>query len=472
MTTKNFVHRPRLVIAGTASDVGKTTVTLGIMAAFTQMGLSVQGFKVGPDYIDPGYHTVVTGRTSRNLDTWMMTASQMREVFLRNSESADLSIIEGVMGLYDGKEPTSNEGTTAEIAIILDAPVVLVLDVSSMARSAAAIVLGFMQMEPKLRLAGVLVNKVGSVGHYHLVKAAIEQVCAIPVLGYLLRDDGLHLEDRHLGLIPAFERPSMMAQIDILVHRMNESVACDALLTLAKQAPAMTISLDSCRKVEAKDWTCTIAVAKDVAFHFYYEENLEWLTHFGAKLVFFSPLANEPVPKEADGIYLGGGFPEVFASKLSANERTKQSLRETIENKIPTYAECGGYMYLFDAIVDQEGQAHPMVGVLHGKVTMQKQLAALGYREVMAREDSMLMNKGEIARGHEFHYSRVTLDNVIAWPFAYEAKGWRGEQQEGYAKDNLIASYIHLHFSSNPTIAARFVASCLCYRDKKSVNPL
>ena len=329
-----------------------------------------------------------------------------------------------------------------------------------MARSAAAIVLGFMHMEPQLSWAGVIVNNVGSHGHFQLVKAAIEQVCAIPVLGYLLRDDALHMEDRHLGLIPALERPSMRAFVQTLARKVTESFDLDTLLSVATKTSPLGIPDTLARDETTWPDRCTIAIAKDAAFHFYYEENLEWLVHFGAKLVYFSPLADEPVPNEADGVYLGGGFPEVFASKLRDNERTKQSLRRCIAKGMPVYAECGGYMYLFDTIVDQKGESHEMVGILKGKVTMQPRLAALGYREVTAREDSLLLRKGEKARGHEFHYSTVTLSQEENWPYAYEAEGFRREQQEGYVCEKLLASYIHLHFSSYPSMAKRFVDSC------------
>jgi cobyrinic acid a,c-diamide synthase len=459
--------RPRLVIAGTGSGVGKTTVTLGLMAAFQKRGLKVQGFKAGPDYIDPGYHTAITGRPSRNLDTWMVPAEDMVEIFLNGSRDSDLSIVEGVMGLYDGKDPLSDKGSTAEIAILLQSPVILVVDVYSLARSAAAVVKGYQGLNPSVPVAGVIANRAGGEGHFQLVKSAIEKECGIPVFGWLPPDPSVDIPERHLGLIPALERGEMVPLFDRLAELMEKGVDLDGLKKVAGNAPLLAgpgRRLFSQKRMEPHP--VIIAVAKDAAFHFYYPENLELLKQYGARLRFFSPLKGEPVPEEADGLIVGGGFPEEFVRELSANEEVKRSFRENITRGMPAYAECGGYMYLTEAIIDRKGKLHPMTGVIPAVVRMSDRLTALGYREVEAVTDNLLLKQGEKARGHEFHYSTLAIrKEQDAW--AYEISGHAGKHREGYARRNLLAGYTHLHFASNPSMAKRFIAACRNYRDGK-----
>ncbi|OYD08811.1 cobyrinate a,c-diamide synthase [Paludifilum halophilum] len=452
------MRRPRVVIAGTESGVGKTTVTLGLMAALKQRGLKVQGFKAGPDYIDPGYHTAVTGRSSRNLDTWMMSGDTMREIFLRGGEGADISVVEGVMGLFDGQDPRSDRGSTAEIAVRLDCPVLLIVDVRSMARSAAAVVLGYQSLNPSVRVAGVIANRAGGEGHYRLVKEAIEQECGVPVLGWLERDEKLEMEERHLGLIPALERGAC----DELFRHAAEAVekGVDLKTVLAQAQKASPLSLPE-RQMFASHGdrphaSPRIAVARDAAFHFYYPENLELLEQFGATLLEFSPLAGEPVPEEADGLYIGGGFPEEFVDDLSCQERVRRDLRSRIQQGLPTYAECGGFMFLCQRIIDRKGKSHPMAGVIPATVRMTDRLAALGYREVTALRDTLLLTKGEKARGHEFHYS-VLAEGPPGVP-AYEEKSRFGRGETGFVQGNLLAGYTHLHFASNPRMVERWLS--------------
>ncbi|MGO4886978.1 cobyrinate a,c-diamide synthase [Anaerobacillus sp. MEB173] len=454
----------RLVIAGTGSGVGKTTLTIGLMAALKQKGLNVQGFKCGPDYIDPSYHTAVTGRQSRNLDSWMLTEETMKEIFVRGSTGADISIIEGVMGFYDGKSPTSNKGSTAEISCLLYAPVLLVINIASMARSAAAIVKGYQLLDPNVNIAGVILNQAGSKGHYELCKEAIEQECHVPVLGYLLRGDGPSIPERHLGLIPAIER----GELDTFFHELgvtiSEKVDLEQIVNIAKQAPIIEVEENLFKNNETrKEDSVKIAVAKDSAFNFYYQENLELLEQAGAELVYFSPAAGELLPEHIDGLYIGGGFPEEFAVQLAENVALKEQIREKVEQGLPTFAECGGYMYLTESITTTEDQTYPMVGIIPGQVSMQKRFAALGYREVTALETNILLEKGEQARGHEFHYSTFTSDDEL--PYVYHSKGLRGEGKEGYVRENLVAGYTHIHFASNSSIPARFVAACKSYRE-------
>ncbi|CCI71507.1 cobyrinic acid a,c-diamide synthase [Paenibacillus polymyxa M1] len=467
------VRRSRIVVAGTGSGAGKTTVTLGLMKAFADSGLRVQGFKCGPDYIDPTYHTAATGTPSRNLDSWMTSPDTVRETFIRASEGADLCVIEGVMGLYDGKDPLSNIGSTAEIAILTDSPVLLVVDVRSMARSAAAIVLGFQRLEPKLRIVGVIVNRCGSQGHYGIVKKAIEQECGIPVLGWLKRDEGLDIPERHLGLVPAVERGELEPLFQRAAELIRAGTDLDALRALADSAPPLRLPehplfppdrLPTAGHEAETGERPVIAVARDAAFNFYYPENMDLLRYAGAEIVYFSPLAGERVPEHANGLYLGGGFPEEFAADIAANTGFLQDIRNAVSQDMPVFAECGGYMVLARTLTDRAGHAHHMAGVIPSDVRMQEKRAALGYREATALQDCLLLEAGETIRGHEFHYSVMSYDESAApYPFAYQTKGMRGLQSEGYAKGNLLAAYTHIHLASLPKAAVRWVEKCRAY---------
>lgn len=450
----------RLVIAGTGSSVGKTTFTIGLMAALQKKGYTVQGFKCGPDYIDPSYHTAVTGRHSRNLDSWMFEQQTVREIVARASAGADISIIEGVMGFFDGKDPLENTGSTAEISMITESPVVLIVNCSSMARSAAAIVKGFQTLASGPNIVAVIANQVGSVGHFEMVKAAIEQECDVPVVGYLKREQDIDIPSRHLGLIPAIERGELNSFFDKLAALISETVDVDHLYELAKTTEI--INEASSLFAKRADKGVTIAVAKDAAFNFYYQENLELLTAYGAKLVYFSPLNGEEVPAEADGLYLGGGFPEEFASELASNELSKVSIRAAITSGMPTLAECGGFMYLTESIVTTEGTVYPMVGLIPGKVKMQTKLAALGYREIFGTKDNFLIDHDQQAKGHEFHYS--TFEGSEDVPYAYEIKGRFGKKSEGYLHDKLVAGYTHFHFASNPQLVERWIGACVDHK--------
>lgn len=462
--------RNRIVIAGTGSGVGKTTITIGLMGALKRRGLYVQGFKCGPDYIDPTYHTAVTGRTSRNLDTWMLSHDTMREIFLRGSEGADISVIEGVMGLYDGKSPLANTGSTAEIAMLLDSPVILIVNAQSMARSAAAVVLGYQKLDERVRIAAVIVNKCGSQGHYQLVKSAIEQECNIPVIGWLGRDEQLEIPERHLGLIPAIERGELTPFLEHAADLIEKGIDLEAVVSLAEGAGELAWPVTRLFAATSKPGDGPgIAVARDAAFNFYYPENLELLEQKGAKLLYFSPLAGEKVPADADGLYIGGGFPEEFAAELAAHEPVKADLKTRIGEGLPVFAECGGYMYLTRSITDREGARHEMVGVIPAEVKMQNKLAALGYREARALGDCILMERDEIIRGHEFHYSTLTAERDD-YPYVYETKGLRGAGREGYFTENIMAGYTHVHFASNPKAADRFIAGCGNYRRKRGAD--
>ena len=449
----------RIVIAGTGSGVGKTTLTIGLMSALRKKGYLVQGFKCGPDYIDPTYHTAVTGRPSRNLDSWMLDHEMVKEIVKRGSEGADIAIIEGVMGFFDGKNPLKNEGSTAEISIITKSPVVLVVNCASMARSAAAIVKGFQVLLKDTNIVGVIANQVGSEGHYKIVKAAIEQECDIPVLGYLKKDNDLSIPERHLGLIPSVERGELDPFFDNLGDLVLETVDIDRLYELA-QAPPLEIKDSQFNRREKQ--TVRIALARDASFNFYYQENLEILESMGAQLVEFSPLQGEVLPEQADGLYIGGGFPEEFAQALTQQTKVMDSIKLAIENGLPTLAECGGFMYLTEAIETTDNKQYKMTGIIPGTVKMQKRLAALGYREIMGEKGNFLLEGDLKAKGHEFHYSTFQPKSQIQ--FAYQTKGMRGTKQEGFMKGNLIAGYTHFHFGSCIEMAENWIKKCKEFR--------
>ncbi|KOO46542.1 cobyrinate a,c-diamide synthase [Priestia koreensis] len=445
----------RIVIAGTGSGVGKTTLTIGLMSAFKQKGYEVQGFKCGPDYIDPTYHSAVTGRKARNLDTWMLPHEVVKEIVGRGSVGADLSIIEGVMGFYDGKNPLTDEGTTAEISVITETPVILVVNGASMARSAAAIVKGFQMFSDQPTIIGVIVNQVGSQGHYELIKAAVEQECNLPVFGYLQKNAVPSIPERHLGLVPSIERGDLDSFFEQLGKAVSETVELDEIY-----ARSIAPSLSSTQPlfINKGENRVRIAVARDAAFNFYYEENLELLEAYGADLVYFSPLKGEKLPPGVDGLYIGGGFPEEFARELSQQTEVKQSIKEAIEDGLPTLAECGGFMYLTDAIVTREGTSYEMLGLINGKVKMQDRLAALGYREIRGGEGNYLLMDGDVARGHEFHYS--TFEAVNEHPHAYEVIARRKVSNEGTILHNVIAGYTHIHFASCPKLIENWIKRC------------
>lgn len=444
----------RFVIAGTNSGVGKTTLTIGLMAALQKRGLTVQGFKCGPDYIDPSFHQAVTGRTSHNIDSYMFEEDVVKDIVMRASASSDVSIIEGVMGFYDGKNPLSDVGSTADIAVMTESPVVLVVNCAAMARSAAAIVKGFQLLSNRPKIVAVIANQVGSASHFQIVKTAIEAECRIPVIGYMKKQADLHMPSRHLGLIPALERGEMKGYFDQLATLVEETINVEQLLNLTEAAP---LQVEHSIFTTSTEETCTIAVAKDAAFNFYYEENLALLKANGAKIVYFSPLADEEVPEEADGLYIGGGFPEEFAAKLANNQCVKQSVQSFIASKRPTFAECGGFMYLTEAIETLEGERFEMVGAIPGYTKMQGKRVALGYREIYGKKDNFLIKESMVAKGHEFHYSTYEGGSEN---YAYDTKGRFKAKGEGYMDDHLVAGYTHFHFASNPAVAARFVSAC------------
>ncbi|OCL26139.1 cobyrinic acid a,c-diamide synthase [Orenia metallireducens] len=451
---------PRIVIAGTQSGVGKTTVAIGLMAALTKQGYQVQPYKVGPDYIDPGFHTLVTGSSSRNLDSYLLGEDGVKESFFNSAQSADISIIEGVMGLFDGKQGQKDKGSTADVAKILDAPVILVLDVKKMARSAAALAYGYKNFDPNLNVVGVVLNNVGSDRHYSMVKEAIEDEVGLKLLGYLPRQKELSLPERHLGLVPTTESKELRVFIDKLTELMEEYIDLEEVISLSNNLS--NIELKS-RKlfIKTNKYPVTLGVAYDEAFNFYYPDNLDILESLGAKLKFFSPLKDKKLPK-VDGLYIGGGFPESFLSDLSENRSMKESIYQQIKAGLPAYAECGGLMYLTEGINNFDGSFFSMVGVIPAQIKMENRLQAMGYVKAVATKDNLLLKSGEEIIGHEFHYSKL-INLLEDNNYAYQLFGGKGAdgRYEGIVADNLLASYLHLHFGSNLEMVKRFLAICM-----------
>ena len=454
------IRIPRLVIAGTQSGVGKTTITSGLLSALRQRGLNVQSYKVGPDYIDPGYHALASGRPCHNLDSWLMPQERLLSMFAATSRGMDIAIVEGVMGLFDGGR--GGVASTASLARLLQAPVVLVVNARSAGESVAAVVLGFKQYDPSITLAGVILNQIGSDSHQAMVVEAVERI-GVNVLGVIRRADSLKVPERHLGLLPVTENAA-----ETVLESIHAAIAgqldIDALLELAATAPDLPIpptpDLPTDRQVK-------IGVAKDEAFSFYYPESLRVLEEMGAELVPFSPLRDVALPK-VDGLLFGGGFPEMFLQQLADNQSMIDSIRTAAGQGTPIVAECGGYMYLCRSVTDFDGKQYSMAGLIAENCRMEKRLQTVGYVEATALVDNVLCQAGETLRGHEFHFSRMEpADSAQSSQAAFQiTKNRTGlSAPGGFAGANLVASYLHIHFAGNLAAARRFVEQCANYRN-------
>jgi len=437
------------VVAGTASGVGKTTVALAIIASLRSRGLTVQPFKCGPDFIDGGHLAVAASRTSRNLDTWMLDAEANREILSRASASCDVAVVEGMMGLFDGVTGSSEEGSTAEIAKLLDLPIVLVVDAGNSARSIAAVIRGFETFDSKLRFAGVVLNRVAGDGHFRVLEAAIRQSSVVPVLGWLPVEADAAIPERHLGLHTAAE--GISASISTLT-RLGNRLDIEQLLNAT--ACNQRFETASIVTTAPKYKGIRVGIARDRAFSFYYEDNLDLLRENGAEIVEFSPIADSALPENLHALYFGGGYPELYAAELSANNSLLQDVRDFAQANKPIYAECGGLMLLGETLTTLDAKSYPMAGVLPVAIEMTKALVHFGYADVEFAHDCLLGEKGTLVRGHSFHCSRILAQDSLRCVYRVHYSLSNRREPEGFVRGRVLGTYIHLHFRSNPSLVS------------------
>jgi len=439
------------------------------MEALGRRGYKIAPFKVGPDFIDPGHHSRITGRTSRNLDGWMLSKDYNRQCVVSHARGADIIVVEGVMGLYDGYDGKTEAGSTAQMAKWLGLPVLLVVDAKSMARSAAAVILGFEQFDPELTFAGIIFNNLGSKRHLDYLIEAVEGNSDLACLGGLVTDAMISIPERHLGLVTREDHTPGETSTDHLANMIEENIDLDALI---EKLPMIRAS-DGTEKrpsAVAPATAVRIAVARDSAFCFYYPDNLDLLETHGAELVFFSPIAGDDLPGGVDGLYIGGGYPELFGDKLADNQRLRRRIKEKSRDGMPIYGECGGFMYLCEKLIDPQGNGYPMTGCFPFTTRMLPRLKALGYREITLTQDTVIGTQGMIIRGHEFHYSDLqTHASECQHVNVYQISDRKGVDRppEGYLVRNTLGSYNHLHFGSQPDAAGHLVKNCLAYRQLK-----
>jgi cobyrinic acid a,c-diamide synthase len=447
------------MVAGTASGVGKTTVALTLMAMLRERGLRVQPFKCGPDFLDTGHHSAICGRASRNLDTWMLDAEANRAIFSSASRNADVAIVEGMMGLYDGVAGGGEDGSAAQIAKLLDLPVVLVMDAGKSARSIAAVVKGFESFDPAVRFAGIVLNNVGSDRHYRLLETAIRSVTTTPLLGHLPTDPAIAIPERHLGLHTTEETTSAENRLAAFAQAGRQHLNIAPLLDLSR--PDVAAASEAIPTPHPEQARVRIGVARDKAFSFYYEDNFDLLRANGAEVVAFSPLSDARLPQNLDGLYLGGGYPELYAELLNRNISMSGEIRAFAESGKPVYAECGGMIYLGRALTTVDGHSYTMAGVLPIEFEMTQRLVHFGYVNVKFVEECILGDKGTKVRGHSFHCSRAQVNSArpAAYRLKYSLSG--RDEMEGFRYKNVLASYIHLHFRGNPTLAKSLVTAAL-----------
>ena len=444
---------PRIVLAGASSGVGKTSITCSIIYALQKQGYSVQPFKVGPDYIDPGYLSSISKNESFNLDVWLMGKNQLLSSFISNSKS-DVSVIEGVMGFYDGFDGSTNYASTHHVATITKSPVILILDASKTARSIAATALGFQKFHKNSRISGIILNKIGSKKHENLCRQALQKT-KLPIIGVIPKDPLLSLESRHLGLLSTLNNKTLYNKIQKISKIISKNLDINQIIKILKT----TSELPKISKLPHKKQKITIAVALDTSFNFYYRDNLESLQREGASLKFFSPVNDKKIPK-CDGLYIGGGFPEILGSKLAKNQTMKKLVKNFAEDNLPIYAECGGLMYLTKSILS-ENKKHKMVGLFDAETLMTKKMK-LNYTKGKIKH-SVISEKSHNVQGHEFHYSKLESISSDS-KFAYELDIGDGikNHKDGLIHYNSLASYGHLYFDSFH-YARDFVKNCVKY---------
>lgn len=451
---------PRILVAGTHSGAGKTTVTLGLLDGLRRRGLAVQPFKAGPDFIDTGLHSLAAGRVSRNLDSFLLKEPALREVFQRAARNADAAVIEGVMGLFDGSSGGDGRGSSAEIARFFRCPVMLVLDVSAAARSAAAAAEGFRRFDPRIKIAGVFLNGVAGSGHLRMLRQALASLRPpLPVLGWLGRDPQLRREERHLGLVPAAERALPARWLRALRRQMDPQTDWKRLLGAARRALPLSEVQERIFRPRTKRRSARIAVARDAAFCFYYQDNLDLLAAQGAEIVPFSPLTDRRLPEGTSGVYLGGGYPELHARALAENRSMREAVRRAARRGMPVYGECGGLMYLARSLTDLAGRRHPMSGALPLETFMEERLK-LAYVRAAALRTTWFAKAGDRFPGHIFHFSALRRRTPRA---LYRLRGSLRSETDGYARHGAVAGYLHVHFAAMPGLAGRFAAAAGAY---------
>lgn len=454
---------PAFLISGTHSGVGKTTVSFAVMSILRESGFDVQPFKVGPDFIDPGYHKLATGRESINLDLWMMGLSNVRKSFAHFSSPADVAVIEGMGALFDGERGTER-GSAGYLAKRLDVPILLVVDVWGMTRSAAALIDGFISFDPRVRIAGVILNRAGSEGHYQMVLESLPSRIRRVVLGYLPHSTHLSVPERHLGLLTLEENTEALKVKDALLRSAKRTLDVGRMVRIFGLKKKTTPEPRGSSRTSPPK--VRVGIARDKAFCFYYAENLAMLEEAGAELLPFSPLKDVNLPADLDGLYFGGGYPESFPNVLSGNKKMRRKLLELSRAGLPVYAECGGLMYMGRSLKNFDGRKYSMASVLPIDTEMDKNYLAIKYVEIETTADTLLGPKGTKVRGHEFHQSRLVSSR--AEDGCYRVTTNAGKVfSEGFRRANVLASYIHLHFKSNPSVPSHFVSRCLDYSKTK-----
>jgi len=455
------IRIPRILIAAPGSGSGKTLLTCALLRLFQRKGIRAAAFKCGPDFIDPMFHKKVLGTPSRNLDLYLAGEEGVRRSFAAGCEGAQIAVIEGVMGYFDGTGASGMEGSSYHLASVLQAPVLLAADVRGMSRSAAALIKGFTDYGEQKMIRGAFLNRV-SPAMANRISGWLESEAGIPVLGSFPADDALRIESRHLGLVKPDEVPDLLQKIDHAADLLEQTLNLELLLEIAKGAPVLRVEKERLNKsvTAAKASPVTIAVAEDEAFSFYYEDNLELLEELGAEIVSFSPLHDTSLP-EADGLLIGGGYPELRAQELAANTFMVSSIRRAAEQGMPILAECGGFQYLQEELVDAEGTAYKMCGVLKGSSRMTKKLVRFGYVEVSG--EGLYFGSGRAIRGHEFHYSDSTDNGSACRAVKPDGRSWDCMVVQG----RITAGYPHLYYRSDPAFAEAFVAECRKFREER-----
>lgn len=451
---------PRIILSGTSSRVGKTMISIGLMRALVNRGYRVQPYKVGPDFIDPSFHFFATGKHSRNLDSFMLSKEDIVETFERNFRNADIAVIEGTMGLHDSHHAIDEKGSTAEVSKILKCPVILIANVERMSRTVAPFIYGYKTFDPEVRIEGVILNRVGSERHAMKAKLAAEKLAKVKVVGIIPRRKDVVIPDRHLGLIPAYERKEEFEELfDKLAELIEEYVKVDDIVEIAEKAPPLREVPEhpifngcNCGKMRVR-----VGIFRDRSFNFYYQDNVDAIAA-RAEVVVIDSLSDKKLP-DVDALYVGGGFPEVFAEELEKNKSLRRCVYDFCDSGKPVYAECGGLMFLGEVLRLVDGSEYEMVGFMPYETEMHKRFQALGYSIYKCVKSSIVARRGDIVKGHEFHYSKVIPKKNL--DFTYRVKRGKGidGERDGAIKKNTLVNYIHVHVLSYPALVRRFIRS-------------